>query len=255
MKATLLQTDIQWADPLSNREHLQEMIRSLQGGSDLIVLPEMFSTGFATTPEGIAEDAPSPSLTWMHKISEETSSALCGSIAVHLGEGDYRNRFYFVLPDGREFHYDKHHLFTYSGEHVHYTPGNERVIVTWKGVRFLLLVCYDLRFPVFSRNRGDYDAVIYVASWPSSRQGAWDTLLRARAIENQCYVLGVNRVGTDPKCSYDGGTVMVDPYGNVISGVPYKEEGVCEGNLDMEILEAFRAKFPVLSDSDPFTMP
>lgn len=255
IRVSLLQTDIVWGRPEDNRDRLGQMILShihCTGGTDLVVLPEMFATGFVTEPEGVAEDAPSPTLRWMQTLSRDTGAALCGSISLHLGGGDYRNRLYFVLPGGETFHYDKRHLFTYGGEHLRYRCGNDRVVVSWKGVRFLLQICYDLRFPVFSRNRGDYDAAIYVASWPSSRQDAWDTLLRARAMENQCFVLGVNRVGSDPACAYGGGTVAVDPYGRVLGGASPGKEQVVDALLDTAGLEGFRRRFPVLSDSDKF---
>ena len=174
-----------------------------------------------------------------------------GSIAV-TKDGKYYNRFYFVKPDGSVAQYDKKHLFTYGGEHLRFTPGEERVVVEWKGVRILLEICYDLRFPVWARNRGDYDMILYVASWPTPRVNAWSALLVARAIENQCYVAGVNRVGTDPTCEYCGGSVIIDPYGKTIAACAMGEECEATAEVDMELLEAFRKKFPVLNDADEF---
>ena len=250
MKTALVQYDIVWADPAANRRRLDALLSGLPK-VDLIVLPEMFSTGFATQPAGIAEEAPSATLEWMKKKAGELNCAVAGSVALHENDR-YFNRFWFVKPDGEVTAYDKHHLFTYSGEHLRFTRGEDRVVVGWRGFRFLLNVCYDLRFPVWSRNRKDYDAAIYVASWPSVRQYPWDTLLRARAIENQCYVLGVNRVGNDPSCGYGGGTAAIDPYGNALTaGVPGAEQ-ILVTDLDMAVLDAFRAKFPVLDDADPF---
>ena len=162
----------------------------------------------------------------------------------------FYNRLYFVRPDGSVEHYDKRHLFTYGGEDKHFTRGNRRVVVAWRGVRLLLEVCYDLRFPVWSRNRGDYDAALYVASWPKSRVEAWSTLLRARAIENQCYVVGVNRIGEDPNCEYCGCSAIIDPYGRTLAECERDKECLAEAELDMEALRAFRAKFPVLRDAD-----
>lgn len=249
MKVTLLQNNIAWAEPSANITSFQNLIKA-NPGSDLYILPEMWSTGFATQPEGIAESDESDSLHWMKSTAKETNAAICGSIAVKCSEdGSYRNRFYFVKPDGEVVFYDKHHLFTYGGEHKRYTAGSQRVIVEWRGVRFLLMVCYDLRFPLWARSREDYDAIIYVASWPTPRVEAWRTLLKARAIENQCYVAGVNRVGTDPSCQYCGGTALVDPYG-CASQCPDGEVYVLNGEIDMEGLEAFRKKFPVLKDRD-----
>ena len=250
MKTALVQYDIVWADPAANRRRLDTLLESIPE-VDLIVLPEMFSTGFATQPEGVAEESPSVTLEWMKAKAREKDCAVAGSVALHEG-GNFYNRFWFVKPDGEVTAYDKHHLFTYSGEHHRFTRGEERVVVEWRGFRFLLNVCYDLRFPVWSRNRKDYDAAIYVASWPSVRQFPWDTLLRARAIENQCYVLGVNRVGKDPSCVYAGGTAAVDPYGATLTACVPGAEQILVTDLDMGVLEAFRAKFPVLDDAEDF---
>ncbi len=250
MKAALVQYDIVWADPAENRRRLDVVLDGLKP-VDLVVLPEMFSTGFATQPEGVAEEAPSETLEWMKEKARKMDCAVAGSVALHEN-GQYFNRFWFVKPDGEVTSYDKHHLFTYSGEHLRFTRGEERVVVEWRGFRFLLNVCYDLRFPVWSRNRKDYDAAIYVASWPSVRQYPWDTLLRARAIENQCYVIGVNRVGKDPSCEYGGGTAVIDPYGAALTACVPGAEQILVTDLDMAVLEAFRAKFPVLDDADPF---
>ena len=177
MKAALVQYDIVWADPEANRNRLDVLLEGIPQ-VDLIVLPEMFSTGFATQPEGVAEEAPSATLEWMKAKAREKDCAVAGSVALHE-DGKYFNRFWFVKPSGEVTAYDKHHLFTYSGEHHRFTRGEKRVVAEWRGFRFLLNVCYDLRFPVWSRNRKDYDAAIYVASWPSVRQFPWDTLLRA----------------------------------------------------------------------------
>ena len=256
MKVTLLQADLKWASPESNAQAFEESILNARNSeidckSDLYVLPEMWSTGFTTQPEGIAEEfgTSCQSLEWMKDMADKTDAAIAGSVAVHCSDGSYRNRFFFVKPGGEYVYYDKHHLFTYGGEHHRYTAGNERVVVEWRGVRFLLLVCYDLRFPKWARSNEDYDAIIYVASWPTPRVEAWNTLLRARAIEDQCYVIGVNRVGSDPSCEYCGGTAFIDPYGTA-QMCPYGEVSALAGQIDMESLNAFRQKFPVLSDRD-----
>ena len=250
MKVTILQRDIEWANPALNVQRADEAIK-LNPGSDLYVLPEMFTTGFCTNPEGIAETTESESLEWIKRKSAETGAAIAGSIAV-TNDGKYYNRFYFVKPDGSVSQYDKKHLFTYGGEHLRFTAGNERVIVEWKGVRILLEICYDLRFPVWARNRGDYDMILYVASWPTPRVSAWSSLLVARAIENQCYVAGVNRVGNDPACEYCGGSVIIDPYGKTIVACHMNEECEATAEIDMDKLVAFREKFPVLNDADEF---
>ena len=247
IKISLLQMDIAWGNPQVNCQHAQKMIED-NPGSDVYVLPEMFSTGFATEPNGIAEKDLA-SLDWMKSMATRHDAAICGSVATEV-DGEFRNRFYFVRPDGRVEHYDKHHLFTYGGEHKRYTRGDERVIVEFRGVRILLQVCYDLRFPVFARNHNDYDAIFYVASWPTSRLEAWKTLLHARAIENQCYVVGVDRCGNDPFCDYSGGTMLIDAYGRDVAVCDYGKECCVTAEIDMEKLEAFRTKFPVLDDAD-----
>lgn len=247
MKTVILQNDILWADPAGNIRKADAAISS-SPDADLYILPEMFSTGFCTSPEGIAE-SDGATLEWMKKKAAQCEAAIAGSVAIKE-DGNFYNRFYFVKPDGDVVSYDKKHLFTYGKEHESFTAGDRRVIVEYLGVRILLEICYDLRFPVWSRNRGDYDMIIYVASWPASRISAWNSLLVARAVENQCYVAGVNRVGTDPSDSYSGGSVIVDPYGNVIARCQDGIESYSEAEIDMELLEAFRRKFPVLNDAD-----
>ena len=248
MKITILQRNIVWADPIQNVQRADEAIDG-NPGSDLYVLPEMFSTGFCTQPEGIAEPAENRTVSWMKAKASQTGAAIAGSIAVHE-DGRYYNRFHFVTPDGNVTTYDKKHLFTFGGEHNRFTAGSERVIVAYKGFRILLEICYDLRFPVWSRNRGDYDMIIYVASWPTPRVEAWKALLTARAIENQCYVAGVNRVGDDTGNNYCGGSRVIDPYGKIIAECEDGREMEVTAEVDMEVLEAFRAKFPVLDDAD-----
>lgn len=248
MKATLIQMDIRQADAATNRETAERAMLDAPT-SDLYVLPEMWTTGFVTRPQGIAE-TDGLSLEWMTRMARRLDAAVCGSIATEEN-GRYYNRLYFVTPDSTSpYFYDKRHLFTYSGEHLSYTAGDKRVIVHWRGVRFLLQVCYDLRFPCFARNDDDYDAIIYVASWPESRIRVWHTLLCARAIENQCYVLGVNRTGNDDLCTYNGGTEAYDAYGRCIARCHDNHSETATVNIDMEALCAFRQKFPVLNDRD-----
>ncbi len=248
MIVTILQRDIKWADPQTNVERIAQAI-DRNSGADLYVLPEMFSTGFCTSPEGIAEGIDGDTLQWMIRKSAQIDAAIAGSVAVTDGE-HYFNRFYFVKPTGEVAWYDKKHLFTYGGEHQRFTAGSERVVVEWRGVRILLEICYDLRFPIWSRNRGDYDMILYVASWPTPRVAAWSALLVARAIENQCYVAGVNRVGDDPACNYCGGSAVIDPYGKTIASCADNTECEASAEINMEELEAFRRKFPVLNDAD-----
>ena len=247
MRVTILQRDIVWADVSENLRRADEAINR-NAGSDLYILPEMFSTGFCTEPQGIAESS-GESLEWMKRKAAEVNAAIAGSVAVRC-EGRYYNRHYFVKPVGEVHHYDKCHLFTYGGEHNHFTAGQGRCVVEWRGVRIMLAICYDLRFPVWSRNHRDYDMLIYVASWPTPRIAAWRALLTARAIENQCYVAGVNRIGEDPSCSYTGGSMVIDPYGVQIARCEDGEQMEATVDIDMQVLEAFREKFPVLNDAD-----
>lgn len=252
MTITLFQRNILWGNPAQNIRLNEEKILQAPH-SDLYVLPEMWSTGFVTDPatEGIGDGT--LELQWMQQMAQRLDAAIAGSVALRAADGTYRNRFYFVTPDAVSY-YDKHHLFTYGGEHHRYTAGQDRVIVEWRGVRFLLMVCYDLRFPIYSRNlpreQGGYDCALYVASWPTPRVEAWRTLLLARAIENQCYVCGVNRVGQDPTCQYCGGTAAIDPYGKRIEACPDGQEGTITFEVDLPALQAFREKFPVLRDRD-----
>ena len=221
-----------------------------QQGADLYVLPEMFATGFMV--DGAVENG-QRILNWMQQQSRRLDAAVAGSIAIKDDEGNPRNRLFFVRPDGSFDYYDKHHLFTMAGENKQYLAGHQRVIVEWRGVRFLLQVCYDLRFPVFSRNRGDYDAIIYVANWPSSRSEVWHTLLRARALENQCFVVGANISGDDTGiCYHAGDSAIINAYGHTLAQcIPGKVESAA-AELDMESLQHFRKKFPVLADADDF---
>lgn len=248
MTISILQTDIAWAQPGHNAQQAEMLINECKG-SDLYVLPEMWSTGFATSPEGIAE-TDNRSLKWMQEIAEKKQAAVCGSLAIKDVDGTFRNRHYFVKPDTTYQFYDKRHLFSYGGEDKNYTRGENRVVVEYLGWRFLLLTCYDLRFPVWSRNRNDYDAIIYVANWPESRQQVWDTLLRARAIENQCYVIAANRVGKDKECSYAGGSCIIDAKGMTITDSRTAKEQMLTAELSKEKLEDFRNKFQVLKDRD-----
>ncbi|MCQ2175396.1 MAG: amidohydrolase [Bacteroidales bacterium] len=250
MKTVLVQSDIVWGDPEANMRKNDAVLERHQG-VDLVIFPEMFSTGFVTEPEGIAEKEPSRTLEWMKKSAAKYGFAIAGSVSIKI-DSSFLNRFYFVKPSGEVTVYDKHHLFTFGAEHDFYTPGEERKIVEWKGVRFLLAVCYDLRFPVWLRNRQDYDVIICVANWPSPRRMNWDVLLRARAIENQCYALGINRVGNDPTCEYDGGTAVIHYFGDTISSCTDSTECECEAELDMDILKAYWDTFPALKDADNF---
>ncbi|MDR1517892.1 MAG: amidohydrolase [Dysgonamonadaceae bacterium] len=250
MKILLFQIDLAWNAPGTNRTHIAKLIDA-SPESDLIVLPEMFTTGFCTSPKGIAEKAGADTLAWMQQIARDKGAALAGSVATEEN-GDYFNRFYFVKPDGSYTSYDKRHLFSFAGEDKEYTKGAKRIIVEYKGLRILLQICYDLRFPVFARNRSDYELIIYVANWPVPRIEAWNALLRARAIENLCYVAAVNRVGSDPYCRYNGATVLLNPFGKEICAAKSDREEVICGEIDLRTLSEFREKFPALNDADEF---
>lgn len=253
MNVLLLQTDVKWQSPAENRRRVRELMDS-SPRSDLAIMPEMFSTGFCVSPQGVAEHfRSSPTLEWMLQTAAETCSALAGSLATEENGARY-NRFYFVKPDGTYSFYDKRHLFSYAGEDAEYTAGTERVVVSWLGTRILLQVCYDLRFPVFSRNRNDYDMIIYVANWPVQRIAAWTTLLAARALENQCYVAGVNRTGADPTATYNGRSMLVDFKGRATVSTETDGECALSGRIDLQALEEFRKRFPVLNDADEFNV-
>lgn len=252
MKITLIQTDLLWNDPAGNRARFEQKIAEA-GSADLIVLPEMFSTGFCTQPRLAAEPLGGETLPWMKRIAQKTDCALAGSVAVEEN-GHYFNRFYFVKPDGSVSQYDKRHLFTYGGEHKEFTAGDKRVIVEYKGWRILLQICYDLRFPVWSRNRNDYDLALYTANWPTPRVDAWSVLLRARAIENLCYVAGINRTGTDPNCSYCGKSALLDFKGQTLADVEPGKEALLSAELDADALRDFRKNFPALQDADRFSL-
>lgn len=252
LKVALLQKNIAWGDPVKNRKNFSNAME-LCGKADLYILPEMFSTGFCSKSQFFAEPSGNSSLEWMKECASRFNAAIAGSIAIDEG-GIHYNRFYFVKPDGATDFYDKRHLFTYGGEDNFFKGGKERRIVEYNGFRILLQVCYDLRFPVFSRNMKDYDLAVYVASWPASRAEVWSALLKARAIENQCYVIGVNRVGDDPESHYSGNSIAIDAYGHTVAAcTPEKEETVC-AELDLAELEEFRKKFPVLEDRDIFEL-
>ena len=247
MKTVIFQNDIIWHDPAANRERMRAEV-SAAPRADLYVFPEMCSTGF-TMDSSAAEQDPSETLALMRELAAEKDAAVAGSIALKEGE-KLRNRFYFVFPDGSCEFYDKHHLFTYSSEDRTYEAGNEKLTVEWRGLRIRLIVCYDLRFPSWCRCNDDYDVLLCVASWPSPRRFAWDTLLAARAIENQCYVCAANRVGTDPKCIYNGGSAVYGPFGELLAKADDGKECYIEAELEPRTINEARRNFPALKDRD-----
>ena len=244
--------DLAARDAAENLRRADRLIEA-HPGADLYLLPEMFTTGFDMEPDLCAEPAGGPAIQWMLAKSHATGAAICGSVATAVELFRYTNRMYFATPDGQTVVYDKRHLFSYSGEDQHYQAGDHRVVACWKGVRFLLEICYDLRFPVWSRCRDDYDVILYVANWPTKRQNAWDTLLRARAVENQAWVVGANRVGQDQMdLSYSGGTAVINAYGHTVAAAPDNQEAVIMADIDIDALAQYRTKFPSLCDSDTY---
>lgn len=249
MRVSLIQMNIVWGEPEENILNAEKWISEQE--ADLYVLPEMWSTGYSVHPERIAEEeSTSKALRWMKQIANRKHCAVCGSLAIKDEVGHYVNRHYFITETSVNF-YDKHHLFSFAYEDVNYTAGERHVVVEYGGFRWLLLTCYDLRFPVWSRygRAGEYDAIVYVANWPDGRQDAWTTLLKARAIENQCYVIGVNRVGTERKTIFTGGSAVIDPLGRAIVSCE-SDAGAYMALLHKKEIEAVRQAFPVLNDRD-----
>lgn len=248
MKLTVagLNFNIHWKDKDKNFSEIEQRLSGCD--ADLFMLPEMFSTGFCMEAEAIA-DRNGESLLWMKDFARRRNAAVAGSVSVYEDQ-KFFNRFYFVKPDGSAEFYDKRHLFSFSGEDKIYTPGTERVVAEYKGFRFLLQVCYDLRFPVFSRCTGDYDVALYVANWPKSRVEAWKHLLKARAIENQAYVFGLNRIGTDGnQLEYEESSRCHFADGGEISA---RQNDIVTAEFDIGKLKEFREKFPFLKDQDGF---
>lgn len=252
LRVTIVQSMLHWEDAAANRAMFSARLSELKGRTDLVVLPEMCTTGFSMRSAELAETMNGPAVQWMREQAAAIDAAVYGSVIITEG-GRFFNRGLFVRPDGEVMAYDKRHLFRFANETDHYSAGTERVVVEWRGWRILLQVCFDLRFPVFARNRSDYDAVLYVANWPEARRFPWSQLLIARAIENQCYVAGVNRVGMDGKgIHYSGDSVLIDPRGATIASVLSSHEGMATAFLDRAALEDFRVKFPVALEADAF---
>lgn len=258
LKISYIQSELYWQDPQANRAMFEEKIWSIDEDTDLIILPEMFTTGFSMDAEGNAEVMGTFTLKWMQQLASQKNAAITGSVIIK-DKADFYNRLLFVRPDGTYFHYDKRHLFRYAGEHENYTPGKERLLVEWKGWKICPMICYDLRFPVWSRNsfegdKGDYDLLIYVANWPDKRVNAWDALLKARAIENLAYCIGVNRIGTDGNhVNYCGHSAAYDHMGLALHG-PTDKEQIVNVTLDHSAMEDFRKSFPFHLDADKFEL-
>lgn len=248
---SIVQPALVWEDIDANLEMLDTLLSELSGNTELILLPETFSTGFTMHAEKYAERANGKAVRWMQKIAREKNSYVCGSLIIRDGERIF-NRSFWVSPDGIEGTYDKRHLFRMGREDQSFTPGAERTVFSLGSVRFLPQICYDLRFPVFCRNRSDYDVLFYLANWPAPRQPVWSALLPARAIENQAFVIGVNRVGVDGEgVDHLGSSVAYDPLGNTLLEMDNRP-GVRSIQLDLKWLREFRLKFPVWKDADRF---
>ena len=251
MKTALIQTDIVWENPTENRKILENKINSITQDIDLIILPEMFTSGFTMQPKSVSETMNGETISWLKEIAKTKNCAITGSLVIAENNNFY-NRMVFVFPDGEIQHYDKKHLFTLAGEDKIYTSGNEKVVVKYNDWKICLQVCYDLRFPVFSRNTENYDLLIYVASWPKPRINAWDILLKARAVENLSYAIGVNRIGADNNnFEYIGHSQIVDELGNFIIE-PTENEGVFIADLDKNKMLETRNKLNFLNDKDVF---
>jgi predicted amidohydrolase len=257
LKVTLIQSGLHWEDKAANLSMLEEKISGVKEPTHVVILPEMFSTGFSMNPGQLAENMEGNTIAWMKEISRKNKIILTGSMIAEQ-DGNYYNRMVWMLPNGQYGTYDKRHLFAFAGEDNHYTSGSKRLIASVNGWKVHLLVCYDLRFPVWARQQFDesgnfeYDVLVYVANWPERRNTAWKSLLQARAIENQCYVIGVNRVGKDGNdIYYSGDSMVIDPLGEIIYQKAHDED-VATLTLDREHLENIREKFPFWKDADQF---
>lgn len=259
LRVTYLQTNLVWQDRDANRKNMEEKIKNIRQDYDVVILPEMFDTGFSMTPEKVPEQKHNKTLAWMKEMAQKHDTAICGSIMTQKGK-HYFNRFYWVDPSAHIYHYDKKHLFRMGDEPKHYTAGKDKTIIHYKGWKILPLVCYDLRFPVWSANQLEddsiaYDLLIYVANWPAVRSQVWTALLQARALENQAYCIGVNRVGKDGNnLEYSGDSIAFDAKGRLIAqSAPFLEDQA-SFRLDKQELDDFRKRFPVSYDWDKFKL-
>lgn len=255
LRVTLVQQPLLWEDAAGNRARFAQLLAGLAGSTDLIVLPEMFTTGFSMRPEVLAEPVDGETCGWLLEQARRLDAAITGSVMTRTEPGCV-NRLLFATPAGTIEHYDKRHLFRMGGEPQHYLPGQRSVVVGWRDARIGLQVCYDLRFPVWSRRRAefDYELLLYVANWPRRRSFAWSQLLSARAIENQCYVVGVNRCGSDGQgVDYTGGSAAHDFLGATLAQLG-DQPGLATVTLDLAALQRFRERFPTHLDADTFTL-
>lgn len=254
MKISIIQPDLAWEDKSRNFSNLGRLISPLYNKTDLVILPEMFTTGFSMNPEKLSELPNGETFDWMISIAEKGNFGICGSYIIREND-HFLNRWVFVSHEKETSHYDKRHLFSMGGEDKFFSAGKSRLIFSFRGVRISPYICYDLRFPVWSRNRNEYDLMINAANWPESRINVWNTLLKARAIENQCFVVGSNRIGTDGEgIKYCGDSMLINARGEIISSATLNEESVITGEISIQELSDFRRKFPVFIDADNFTI-
>ena len=253
MKVALFQTKLAWEQPETNRKFIEEYFLNEATDFDLFVLPEMFTSGFTMHPEKISETMQGETISWLKKLAKLKNCAITGSLVIHEND-NYYNRMVFVQPSGKIDAYDKRHLFTLAGEEKVYTKGNEKAIVNYNNWNICIQICYDLRFPVFARNVENYDLLLYVANWPKVRIMAWDALLKARAIENMTYTIGVNRIGTDANAlEYTGHSKIIDFLGNEILSCE-SESGVFIIEIDKNQQTQTRQKMNFLNDKDAFQL-
>lgn len=250
-----LQTDLVWEDKATNLKTVRKLLEECSPNADLAVVPEMFSTAFSVQAAQLAEPTDGNTLTTLKGWAKELNIAICGSYIACEGTNIY-NRAFFLTPEGEEFYYDKRHLFRMAGEDQHFSPGQMVTVVHYRGWNIMLSVCYDLRFPVWLRNvNNSYDLLLCMANWPTGRRSVWDVLLRARALENQCFVCGVNRIGTDAfGVDYNGGSTIISPQGKELATVPDRTEGFAIATLEGKQLKLFREKFPTWKDADAFSL-
>lgn len=254
LKVSLVQTSTYWENAKANLASLNSKLEQLEKDTDLVLLPEMFSTGFSVGKEGIAEKMDGQTVNWMLEKASEKNCLLMGSVLIEENK-NYFNRLIAAFPDGHLLQYDKRHLFSYAGEDKIFAKGTKRLVFSYKGFKICPLICYDLRFPVWARNDENYDILIYVANWPSPRIRAWDTLLKARSVENLCYTIGLNRVGDDNnKLNYPGHSAVYDPFGDCLLSFEEHEEKIKSLRLEKSVLETIRNKFSFLDDRDDFTL-
>jgi len=254
LSVAVIQSNLVWENPIQNRLNFSKKINGIDQDVDIVILPEMFTTGFTMNPDIVAENMNGNTVGWMKQMAKDINAAIMGSLVIE-DDKTYYNRMLFVEPSGEIQYYNKRHTFTLAGEHLVYQAGTEQKVVDYKGWKIMLQICYDLRFPVFSRNTMDYDVLVYVANWPAPRIAAWDALLKARAIENMSYCIGVNRVGMDANSlEYPGHTTVIDLFGNDVERCMDNKEDLVIAELNKDHLKRYRQKLQFLNDRDAFNL-